>query len=113
MDVGPNPPPSYLSLATYNANCSAGNIKMFLKTNLTIDIVFIQEPYIGFIHNIPSSSNPLGVPLEGGISHPEWIAIYPPPSTPPGWPPTSTSGTWPHHRKLSLISHPPTFSALG
>lgn len=45
---------------------------------MTADIVFIQEPYVGFIRNIPSSSNPLGDPLEGGTSHPEWIAIYPP-----------------------------------
>lgn len=77
MSVEPYSPLN-LSLATYNANRSAENVKTFLEVNTCHDIVLIQEPYIGFIRNIPSSSNPFGDPMEGGTAHPEWIAIYPP-----------------------------------
>lgn len=34
MNVGPRPPPPYLSVVTYNANRSAENVKTFLETNI-------------------------------------------------------------------------------
>lgn len=67
----------YLTVATFNANRSSYNTKVFLETNTKFDIIFIQEPRVGHIRNVPSTTDPLGDPLVGTQIHPDWIGLFP------------------------------------
>ena len=48
-------------------------IHTILKTCLTFDIIFIQEPFWTYIYSIPSLSNCDGKELVSIPNHPNWI----------------------------------------
>jgi len=64
-------------LKIFSQNIQKNNfiINTILEVNQDFDIIFIQELLWTTIRNIPSTSNPEGIPLLDVSNHPNWLTV--------------------------------------
>ena len=65
-----------LRILSQNVNRSPVVTHTLLETKAEeYDIILLQEPYWGFLYNIPSAVSCAGEEYQGTQSHPQWILI--------------------------------------
>src|SRR6266404_4265283 len=65
------------SLASVNMRRRNAAIHTLLETNITDDILFIQEPWFRSVSVSRSNTHAHGLDVLGAVAHPAWLLLYP------------------------------------
>jgi len=69
--------PIHYSLASVNMRCCNAAMHTLLETNVTDDILFIQEPWFRQVSVARSDTHLDGEDMLGGLAHPTWLTLHP------------------------------------